>query len=223
MIVLVTILLVALYRQFGFTGPARGQQGGPTQPKHLNGPQNTATPAPLPLSPVVAIAPQSEGAVDVHLLVIWSGAMTLRDRILTHVAQHFHILDVRYFDWGSPEDAAPTEIASRHHHASSDLEHDYFLMNLWRLYSGKGGGAKKNMPLKVRQCGRGPFIGIVVVDPNAEYRTESTAHGDDYVNHHLNDAKKLYRKWTGGGFKVHGTFNPTEAPKRLRCRVPRPC
>lgn len=144
-------------------------------------------------------------AVDVHLLVIWNGAMSKRQQIVKHVEEHFHVLDIRYFDW--------EQLGKKHELVAPahDPQADYFLMNLWRLYSGKGGGAKTSMPLKTRQCGRGPFIGMVVVDPNPTYRTESTAHGDDYVNHNLNDAKKLYRKWSGGGYRVHGTFNPTEA------------
>jgi hypothetical protein len=153
------------------------------------------------------LRPEHDGqaAVDVHLLVIWNGAMSKRQQILTHVQEHFHVLDVKYFDW--------EQLGKKHEliAPAHDPQADYFLMNLWRLYSGKGGGAKTSMPLKTRQCGRGPFIGLVVVDPRPAYRTETTAHGDDYVNHNMNDAKKLYRKWSGGGYKVHGTFNPTEA------------
>lgn len=173
-----------------------------------------------------SLAPSSE-AVDVHLFVIWHGAMSHREAILVDMAKRFTILDVKYFDWTSDVIVAGRQRSRRPPPPRSHdddkkgskglpvnvtaLEEDYFLMNLWRLYNGKGGATKQNMPLKVRQCGRGPFIAAVVVDENPVYQDENTAHGTDHVNHHMNAAKARYRKWSGGGFRVHGTFNPQEA------------
>jgi hypothetical protein len=131
---------------------------------------------------------------DVHLFVIWHGAMGQHERILADVARHFVVLAVSYFDWPAADDGGAA-----------------FETNLWRLYSGKGGWKRTMMPLKVRQCGRGPFISVVVLDPFPDYQDEATAHGVDHVNHNMNTAKKRYRGWAGGGFKVHGTFNAAEA------------
>lgn len=199
------VLLHQQYSRIGSNGATTApHQGSSSTNTHGADQQHTSTEAPAAPSLPQHIVGSAGPAVDVHLLVIWNGAMSKRDKILQHIQEHFYVLDVKYFDWGlgkKGELVAP----------SDDPQADYFLMNLWRLYSGKGGGGKTSMALKTRQCGRGPFIGLVVVDPNPAYRTESTAHGDDYVNHNMNDAKKLYRKWSGGGFRVHGTFNPTEA------------
>jgi hypothetical protein len=135
-------------------------------------------------------------SADVQLFVIWHGAMGEARRILRDMRTKFVVLGVSYFDWP----------AFRLPNASAVFED-----NLWRLYGGKGGWVRKGMALKVQQCGLGPFIAAVVLDPCPDYRAERTAHGIDYVNHNMNDAKKLYRSWTGGGFRVHGTFTGVEA------------
>ena len=67
------------------------------------------------------------------------------------------------------------------------------------------------MDLKVNQCGRGPFIALVVIDPFPSYTQERTAHGVDTVSHNIHVAKTRYRRMSGGGFKVHGTFSAEEA------------
>lgn len=174
-----------------------------------------------------------EGSLDVHLFVLWKGSIEKREKILMDIATKFIIADVKYFDWTSDESLlfADSERAAMHwetlnaaelkkaaaaklHYNENNvtaMQADYFLMNLWRLYGGKGGAAMTGMALKVKQCGRGPFIAVVVMDPNPDYRDEVTFHGTDRVNHNMNDAKKLYRRWSGGGFRVHGTFNPEEA------------
>jgi hypothetical protein len=133
---------------------------------------------------------------DVQLFVIWHGAMGQAQRILLDIRTKFIVLGISYFDWP----------AFRLPNASAVFED-----NLWRLYSGKGGWGRRGMALKVKQCGLGPFIALVVLDPKPEYRAEHTAHGTDNVNHNMNEAKNLYRSWTGGGFKVHGTFSGVEA------------
>lgn len=199
-VVIVVLCVMLLHRQFTHKGTATSGSIG--SPRSHRAPASPLLPDEAPLQNGTSAPPP-----DVHLLVIWNGAMPQREKILSHIGQHFHVVDARYFDWSSPQlSSSPARSTDPVH-----LQEDYFLMNLWRLYSGKGGGSKVGMQLKVRQCGRGPFIGLVVVDPKPVYRTEATAHGDDYVNHNLNDAKKLYRKWSGGGYKAHGTFNPTEA------------
>lgn len=187
-----------------------------------------ASTAPIPTT---ITPPPTEPPVDVHLLVIWHGAMEKRLQILEDVVTKFTVLEIKYFDWTSDNlalsmDTTPEvvaqwsaerrseEVKRRSHYNEKNttaMSGDYFLMNLWRVYGGKGGWTKDGMPLKVRQCGRGPFIALIVVDENPTYAVEKTAHGDDTVNHNMNTAKKSYRRWSGGGFRVHGTFNPVEA------------
>eukprot|EP00760_Papus_ankaliazontas_P032408 PhM_4_TR5790/c0_g1_i1/m.67511 len=130
---------------------------------------------------------------DVHLFVVWPDAYKAKHKIIDDIRSRFTVWSVVEFTW------AP----------------DTYLENLWRLYSGKGGEARAGMKLKVKQCGKGPFTVLVVEDRSPEYRDEHTAHGVDHVNHHMNDRKKTYRSWAGGGFRVHGTFNPQEADHDL--------
>jgi hypothetical protein len=155
--------------------------------------------APLPQSFTADEARQASISLsdEVQLLVIWQGAMSKSRQILRDIQANFIVLAVSYFDWPSFRDQA---------HGPRAFED-----NLWRLYSGKGGWAREGMKLKVKQCGFGPFIAVVVLDPEPNYRVEATAHGDDTVNVKMNAAKKRYRGWTGGGFKVHGTTSGAEA------------
>ena len=150
-------------------------------------------------------------AVDTHLFVIWHDALHKRREILSDISGNFLIYEIAYMDW--PKESPPKHTAP---------EEDPFLMNLWRLYSGKGGWEKHNMKLKVSQCGRGPFLAIVVGDRDPIYKKEKTAHGVDLVNHRMNSAKQRYREWSGGGFRVHGTFNTQEAAHDIALLFSRP-
>lgn len=147
---------------------------------------------------------------DVELFVMWKDALPHTDRILIHMRSNFLIVAIEYFDWTSSASSSSSASTHNINNNKKELRHN-FETNLWRLYGGKGGWQRHNMAKKVKQCGFGPFIAIVVVDPNPDYRDEQTAHGIDHVNHNMNSAKKMYREWSGGGFRVHGTFGPREA------------
>ena len=147
---------------------------------------------------------------DVQLFVVWHGAMHKVREILQDLT-----LDVEERSGGG---SGAVPIAARKGFAVLSLQlidwkdwDVFFETNLWRLYNGKGGWARQGMALKTRQCGVGPFLAVVVADPEPRYALEHTAHGSDNVSHRMNDAKMRYRKWTGGGYRVHGTFSPVEA------------
>ena len=147
------------------------------------------------------LAAMNPNDVEVHLFIVWHGAYQRRADSLRLIASRFLVLNVCEFVWpmssGKPRGATPRQ--------------DEFLMNLWRLYSGKGGWWLKDMQLKVEQCGRGPFTAVVVVDPSPVYRDEKTAHGVDHVSHNMHVMKQKLRKMAGGGFRVHGTYSRAEA------------
>ncbi|KAJ9462679.1 hypothetical protein DIPPA_64520 [Diplonema papillatum] len=127
---------------------------------------------------------------DVELFIVWPGALKHLKRILTDVAQQFEVYYMTR--WAPPE--------------------SLYREDLWRLYWGKGGFARKGMKKKVEQCGGyGAAVVVLVRDRLARYKNIETAHGVDYVNSHTHECKAKYRKWTGGGFKVHGTYSPVEA------------
>ena len=146
----------------------------------------------LPQSPTPAATRLADGVAnaDVQLFVVWPGAMAQRNKILHDISKTFRIF--RVVNWTPDEET---------------LEED-----LWRLYWGKGGFARKGMKKKVQQCGGyGRATMVLVVDPNPKYKTVSTAHGDDFVNENMHKAKYKYRGMSGGGFKVHGTYSVDEA------------
>ncbi|KEG08056.1 hypothetical protein DQ04_08121030 [Trypanosoma grayi] len=137
--------------------------------------------------------------MDIQLFAIWHGAYPRRKAVLQDIHKNFVILDLAEFDWGG----TPTEFGKQ-------------LTNLWILYSGKGGWDKVGMEKKLLQCGFGRFTAVVVADLKPHYRTKMTAHGKDIVNVLMHKKKNMYRSWTGGGFKVHGTFSTQEANHDIR-------
>eukprot|EP01064_Diplonema_japonicum_P012888 TRINITY_DN20232_c1_g1_i1.p1 TRINITY_DN20232_c1_g1~~TRINITY_DN20232_c1_g1_i1.p1 ORF type:complete len:355 (+),score=72.33 TRINITY_DN20232_c1_g1_i1:65-1066(+) len=139
--------------------------------------------------PPTAPPPTTEEA-DVQLFIIWNGARKQRDRIFTDIEKKFKPFHAA--EWRPPK--------------------KYYKEDLWRLYWGKGGMEKKGMDTKISQCGgHGSAWVILVIDENPVYKTIETAHGKDTVNENMHKAKYLYRKWSGGGYKVHGTYSTVES------------
>eukprot|EP01065_Artemidia_motanka_P021906 TRINITY_DN26126_c0_g1_i1.p1 TRINITY_DN26126_c0_g1~~TRINITY_DN26126_c0_g1_i1.p1 ORF type:complete len:363 (+),score=42.04 TRINITY_DN26126_c0_g1_i1:83-1090(+) len=157
-------------------------------------------PVPTPDSPPVvvrkpALIPKPEssgiGPGEPQLFVVWHGGMPKFTKIVQDIAAEFRILRVRHMD----------------------MPRATYLENLWRLYMGKGGLARKKMQLKVKQCGGvGDFVAILVWDTKPKYDRVKTAHGFDTVSTRMHSSKYKYRKWAGGsGFQVHGTYNVEES------------
>ncbi|KAF5220063.1 hypothetical protein TcYC6_0077800 [Trypanosoma cruzi] len=137
--------------------------------------------------------------LDVHMFVLWQHAYPQWRAILQDICKSFVVLELAEFDWGDTR-----------------MGLQRFLSNLWVLYNGKGGWEREGMAKKVQQCGYGRFIAIAVADMNPQYARKHTAHGVDIVNVMAHKKKVLYRKWSGGGFKVHGTFSTHEANHDIR-------
>lgn len=63
---------------------------------------------------------------------------------------------------------------------------------------------------KERECGKGPFLCLVVEDAAPKYEYLVTSRGHERVNVNIFTCKKKYRSWTGGGHKIHTTNSPAE-------------
>lgn len=68
---------------------------------------------------------------------------------------------------------------------------------------------------KERMCGTGPPLAIVVEDRDPRYALRRTTRGLASVNVRTFAAKRRYRRWTGGGHRVHATLTPREAERDL--------
>lgn len=122
---------------------------------------------------------------ELHLFIIWSKAHNKEKDILADLESRFEILGIHEVTW----------------------DKEQFSKNLTRFYG-------ENLPPnsgKERACGNDTFTLIVVLDRSPLYRQRLTSKGVALVNVNIFDSKEMYREWTGGGHKIHGTNNNTEA------------
>jgi hypothetical protein len=130
------------------------------------------------------------------VFVLWETARSSQDRILADLARRFEVCDVIEVTW-------PPEVFSR---------------NLTRLY----GEALPSGSDKEEQCGTGPFLVVVATDRRPHHGLRRTTRGLRRVNTRLARAKARYRRWTGGGFRVHGSLDRAEAERDLRLLLREP-
>ena len=122
---------------------------------------------------------------EIHIVLIWEKGLNKLDHILYDLKNSFRILKVVEMEW-SPS---------------------YFSSNLSRFYGEK----LPDRSFKEKHCGKGPFVCVILEDLNPVYEERKTSKGISLVNKSLFDKKELYRNWTGGGHKVHGSNNLEEA------------
>ncbi|MBR2089461.1 MAG: hypothetical protein IJ905_03650 [Fibrobacter sp.] len=121
---------------------------------------------------------------ELHLFIIWEKGRAKEKEILDDIGSRLEILSKKYITWSK----------------------DKFTENLTRFYG-------KNLPSssdKIKECGTGEFLLIVVRDNNPVYCPRKTSKGVKNVNVNIFDAKELYRFWTGGGSKIHATNSLAE-------------
>lgn len=126
---------------------------------------------------------------EIHLFILWETARNKQTQILEDIKSKFEILQVFEIIW------------------SPDLVSN----NFTRFYG-------VNLPshsIKEKECGSGPFLLVIVKVISVDYDGAWTSHGWEYVERNMFEAKQLYRSWTGGGHKVHGTTNVLETNSNL--------
>ncbi|WP_062532641.1 hypothetical protein [Jeotgalibaca dankookensis] len=116
---------------------------------------------------------------ELNLFIIWEKARYKQNEILNDMQNRFKIINVYEVEWSE----------------------EYFSQNMTRFYGQKlPKGSHKE-----KHCGRGSFILIVFLDEKPKYLERPTSRGKEIVNINTFDVKALYREWTGGGHKIHGT------------------
>jgi hypothetical protein len=126
----------------------------------------------------------------VYVFVLWSEARREQTRILSDLASRFTVLDLAEVTWTAGET---------------------FAENLSRFY----GDALPTNSAKEVHCGSGPFISAVIEDRNPRYRPRRTTRGVKLVNSSVFDARRRYRDWTGGGFRVHASDSLSETRRNV--------
>lgn len=126
---------------------------------------------------------------EAHVFIVWSKGFHCRDKILDDVKTKFEILEIVDITWSK----------------------DKFSENLSRFY---GENLPKNSS-KEKHCGTGTFLCIIVRDKNPIYDLRETSKGMKAVNINMFDKKQLYRQWTGGGHKIHGSDSIAEARSNI--------
>lgn len=126
-------------------------------------------------------------AAETHLVLVWDRGTRALDRILADARRRFVIHDVVRVTW-SPH---------------------RFRRNLARLYG-------TDLPAdsdKERECGTGPFVVVVVGDERPRVVARRARDGWAPANAALLAAKRRYRRWAGGAYRVHTTLTRAEATK----------
>ncbi len=114
---------------------------------------------------------------DLQLFILWNNGRKLEEKILSDLSKHYEIIGKCEVFWPQK----------------------HFARNLARFY-GKNlrKGAKK-----IRECGTGPFLLIVIRDPAPKYFEEK--------NVNMSTSKHQYRGLFGGGYMVHASDSQAEA------------
>lgn len=124
---------------------------------------------------------------EIHLFLIWERGQPKKIDIIEDIQKYFQIIEIQNIKWDA----------------------DNYARNLSRFY---GTNLRFNS-LKAEECGTGIFTVIIVRDNAPLYEKRRTSAGVQKVNARVFDGKELYRRWTGGGHKIHATNNPDETRK----------
>lgn len=120
-----------------------------------------------------------------HLFVLWEKSQN-KEAVLRDLERRFEVVQVRYVVW------------------------QRFSETLARFYMKDVVGLGK-----VARCGSGPFIAVVVDDPEPMMDLRRTTSGIRMVNTRVFDAKQEYRRWAGDPDTVHATDDDFETRHNL--------
>ena len=128
----------------------------------------------------------------VHLFVLWRRARPQRERILADLAREFTVLeriDVRWPWWRAPSLV----------YAFYEYRHNWLF---WLR--------------KAVTCGAWSFEAVLVRDDRPEIAAKREGECIAGENKRIRDAKKRYREWTGGRWRVHASATPKETAYQYR-------
>lgn len=133
-----------------------------------------------------------------HILIIWHSAMHLRQKVIDDLNENFQILKVFRGHWDESLWLDNWQIFYAH----SQFHRNY--VDFRQILFGKMG-----------ECKKGDFEVIVFKDNSPVFEERETSSGVRLVNTRVFDKKQTYRKWAGGGSKIHGSDDAWETNKDL--------
>lgn len=119
-----------------------------------------------------------------YLFIIWEKSRSKSDQIIDDLKKKFMIRDVYEVIWSK----------------------ENFLSNLKRFY----GQSLPDAQQKAELCGTGPFLLVLISDPNPKFVSAKVIFERDLVNSNVHDCKVKYREWIGKDFTVHSTVSDNE-------------
>ena len=126
---------------------------------------------------------------EFHIIILWENSRIEEERIISDVSSVFDVRRKYYIRW----------------------DEKVAYQNFSRFYALKSRYAKS----KMKHCGSGEFVLLVVEDLNPVYEDRQTNDGVVEVNKNIFDKKTLYRSWVGGGHMVHTTNSVVEAAHNI--------
>lgn len=126
---------------------------------------------------------------EYHIFIIWSEARYREKDIIKDLEKTFDVVANYGITWSK----------------------EYAYKNFSRFYAIKSRYARS----KMKHCGVGEFLLIVIRDKAPKYVERQTNSGKELVNINVFDKKTLYRSWTGESHKIHATNNIQEVRHNL--------
>ena len=119
-----------------------------------------------------------------NLFIIWERSRDKSTHILDDLKTKFIIRQIYEIKWSN----------------------ENFITNLKRFYERR----LPEVQQKAKLCGRGPFLAVLVSDPNPVLKKMITPTEEDVVNLNMIDCKMKYRKWVGEEFSIHSSMSDQE-------------
>lgn len=116
--------------------------------------------------------------------IIWERSRIKEEEIIGKLKNEFQILDMYEIKWSKGS----------------------FENNIRRFYGSK----LQDVKMKIKDCGDGPFLLVILRDNNCKFDYKRTAFGIEKVNQNVYDKKHELRRMTNTGFAIHSSLNQKE-------------
>lgn len=135
---------------------------------------------------------------DYQLLIIWNNALYKEEKIEKDLKKNFLIIKKIMVKWDE-----------------KFMEENFLRFYSHSLTKFPEEDIDNIVKAKVEHCGTGEFRVFILQDLSPRYRVHKISAGEALVNTKIFNLKNKYRKWTGGGHKIHATDDRKEFEKDM--------